>query len=129
MSTQQTVMVIEDNTMLLDALEKKLALNGFKVIACLSGRQAFDALKQAISLPDAICLDYYLIDMNGTEFMNKLNRNEFWKDIPVLVLSNADEEESEKTTLALGAKIYMLKTQYKLEDVVVQLRKILLPVE
>ncbi len=129
MNTQQTVMVIEDNNLLLDALEKKLAFSGFKVIPCLSGRQAFESLTQTIILPDAICLDYYLTDMNGTDFMHKLNNHEAWKDIPVLVLSNADEEESEKNTLALGAKIYMLKTQYKLEDVVVQLRKILLPIE
>lgn len=129
MNTQKTVMVVEDNNLLLDALEKKLALSGFKVIPCLSGRQAFESLTQTIILPDAICLDYYLTDMNGTDFMNKLNNNEAWKDIPVVVLSNADEEESEKSTLALGAKIYMLKTQYKLEDVVVQLRKILLPIE
>lgn len=122
-------MVVEDNNMLLDALEKKLTLSGFKVIPCLSGRQAFESLTQTIILPDAICLDYYLTDMNGTDFMHKLNSHEAWKDIPVVVLSNADEEESEKSTLALGAKIYMLKTQYKLEDVVVQLRKILLPIE
>lgn len=122
-------MVVEDDNFLLQALKKKLSLSGFGVIACPSGKDALNSLETSIQLPDAICLDYYLTDMNGTDFMNKLGRNEFWKDIPVLVLSNADEEESVRSTLALGAKIYMLKTQYKLEDIVVQLKKILLPVE
>ncbi len=122
-------MVVEDDSFLLQALEKKLTMSEFSVIACSSGKDALSSLETNIQLPDAICLDYYLTDMNGTDFMNKLGTNEFWKDIPVLVLSNADEEESVRSTLALGAKIYMLKTQYKLEDIVVQLKRILLPVE
>lgn len=122
-------MVVEDDSFLLQALEKKLTMSEFSVIACSSGKDALSSLETNIQLPDAICLDYYLTDMNGTDFMNKLGTNEFWKDIPVLVLSNADEEESVRSTLALGAKIYMLKTQYKLEDIVVQLKKILLSVE
>lgn len=129
MNTQKTILVVEDDRYLLEALERKLTMSGFTVVACLSGGQALHALSTMLPLPDAICLDYYLTDMNGTDFMNKLIRNECWTDIPVLVLSNADEEESVRSTLALGAKIYMLKTQYKLEDVVVQLKKILLPIE
>lgn len=127
METQYTIMVIEDDKLIREALKTKLTLNGFMVTACSNGGQALDVLSKSIELPDAICLDYYLPDMKGDELMGMLSKNETWSNIPVLILSNADEEESIKNTLALGAKIYMLKTQYKMEDIVVQLRKILSP--
>ncbi len=118
-------MVVEDDRLIREALQTKLTLSGFAVTPCSSGKQALDVLAKSIVLPDAICLDYYLPDMKGDELMEQLSKNETWSSIPVLMLSNADEEGSIKTTLALGAKIYMLKTQYKMEDIVVQLRKIL----
>lgn len=129
MEAKQSIMIVEDDHYILEALQKKLELSGFEVIACLSAKQALDSLTKAIVLPDAICLDYYLPDMNGNEFMDHLQKNEVWVHIPVLILSNSDEEESIRSTLALGAKVYMLKTQYKMEDVIVQLRKIVSPVE
>ncbi len=125
MSTQKTILVVEDDHILLQALDRVLTMHEFAVIPCLTGKQALDSLTKTFKVPDAICLDYYLPDMNGAEFMAILNKNEIWKDIPVVILSNSDEEESERSTLALGAKIYMLKTQYQLDDVVTQLEKLL----
>ena len=122
-------MVVEDDHYLLTAIDKKLSMSGFTVKPYLNGKQALESLSKSIALPDAICLDYFLGDMTGADFMEKLSKNELWRDIPVLILSNSDEEQSIISTLALGAKIYMLKTQYKLEDVVVQLNKLLLTVE
>lgn len=122
-------MVVEDDHYLLTAIDKKLSMSGFTVKPYLNGKQALESLSKSIALPDAICLDYFLGDMTGADFMEKLSKNELWRDIPVLILSNSDEEQSIISTLALGAKIYMLKTQYKLEDVVVQLNELLLTVE
>ncbi len=129
MDIKKVIMVVEDDHYLLTAIDKKLSMSGFAVRPYLNGKQALESLSKSIELPDAICLDYFLGDMTGADFMEKLNKNELWRDIPVLILSNSDEEQSITSTLALGAKIYMLKTQYKLEDVVVQLKKLLLTVE
>jgi DNA-binding response OmpR family regulator len=129
MDVKKLIMVVEDDHYLLTAIDKKLSMSGFTVKPYLNGKQALESLSKSIALPDAICLDYFLGDMTGADFMEKLSKNELWRDIPVLILSNSDEEQSIISTLALGAKIYMLKTQYKLEDVVVQLNKLLLTVE
>lgn len=129
MDVKKLIMVVEDDHYLLTAIDKKLSMSGFTVKPYLNGKQALESLSKSIALPDAICLDYFLGDMTGADFMEKLSKNELWRDIPVLILSNSDEEQSIISTLALGAKIYMLKTQYKLEDVVVQLNELLLTVE
>lgn len=111
------VMIIEDETLLLKAICKKLNLNHFETISCTSGKQALDYLSNLTELPDAIWLDYYLKDTNGLDFMQELKKNKKWENIPVIVVSNSASPEKVHSMLALGAKKYLLKSQYRLEDV------------
>src|SRR3982074_157377 len=83
------VMVVEDETLLLQAITKKLKLTGLDVVSCSSGQQAIDYLKNLDQLPDAVWLDYYLKDMNGLAFMQTLKEKSEWSSIPVVVVSNS----------------------------------------
>src|SRR5579859_5702440 len=88
-----TIMVIEDETLLLQAITKKLKLSNMDVLSCASGQQALDYLSNVDELPDAIWLDYYLKDMNGLEFMHKVKQSPKWSKIPVIVVSNSASPE------------------------------------
>ena len=83
-----TVLIIEDEELLLKAIARKLKLNGLSFILSTSGTQAFKILKEVKKLPDAIWLDYYLNDMNGLEYMNALRKNDKWFHIPTIAISN-----------------------------------------
>lgn len=124
MSKQRpTIMVIEDETLLLQAIIKKLKLSNIDVLSCASGKQAIDYLNNMEELPDAIWLDYYLKDMNGLEFMHEIKNNPAWEDIPVIVVSNSASPEKVKNMLALGAKKYILKAEYRLDQIIELIRK------
>jgi len=112
------VMVVEDERLLLQAIAKKLKMNEMEVIPCLSGKKAFDYLKSLSKLPDVIWLDYYLKDMDGLGFMNRLKENSKWKKIPVVVVSNSASPKKVHNMLALGVKKYFLKAEYRLDDLV-----------
>ncbi len=111
------VMVIEDEQLLLKAIDRKLASLGFEIVSCTSAEQAIDYLNNMPTLPDAIWLDYYLGKMSGLDFMNELKGNEKWANIPVIVVSNSASSEKKSAMLALGAKEYILKAEYKLGDI------------
>jgi len=111
-------MVIEDEVLLLQAITKKLGFNGITVIGCISAEQAFDYLENHPKLPDAIWLDYYLKDMNGLEFMNKLKEKTKWAQLPVFVVSNSASQDKVNRMLAIGAKKYLLKAEYRLDDII-----------
>lgn len=113
-----TVMVLEDEALLLQAITKKLQLNQLQTISCTQGKQAIDYLRELENPPDAIWLDYYLKDMDGLNFMNELKKNKVWAKIPVFVVSNSADDEKVHSMLALGAKRYLLKAQYRLEDII-----------
>jgi CheY-like chemotaxis protein len=117
-----TVMVVEDETLLLQAITKKLKLSGLDVISCASGQQAIDYLSNLDELPDAVWLDYYLKDMNGLAFMQTLKDNPKWTDIPVLVVSNSASPDKVNNMLGLGARKYILKAEYRLDEIIEMIR-------
>jgi len=113
-----TIMVVEDETLLLQAITKKLKLSNLDVISCASGQQAIDYLESLDELPDVVWLDYYLKDMNGLAFMQALKENERWSHIPVVVVSNSASPEKVHHMLALGVKKYILKAEYRLDEII-----------
>lgn len=117
------VMVVEDERLLLQAIAKKLKMNEMEVIPCLSGKKAFDYLNSSSKLPNVIWLDYYLKDMDGLGFMNRLKENSKWKKIPVVVVSNSASPKKVHNMLALGVKKYFLKAEYRLDNLVEIIRE------
>ena len=120
-----TVMVVEDEVLLLQAITKKLKLSNMDVLSCSSGQQAIDYLESVDEQPNIIWLDYYLKDMNGLAFMQALKANPKWSDIPVLVVSNSASPEKVHNMLGLGAKKYILKAEYRLDEIIAMIRDFL----
>lgn len=113
-----TVLVVEDEKLLLEAIVKKLKLNGLSVIASPSGKEALKILEQSEKVPDVIWLDYYLKDMNGIEFMNALRKNSKLHSIPTIVVSNSASEDKVSNMLGLGVKKYYLKAENRLDQII-----------
>lgn len=120
-----TVLVVEDEILLLEAATKKLEKSGISVVPCSSGEAALSQIKNLPSPPDAIWLDYYLKDMNGLAFMERVKENKAWADVPVIVVSNSASPEKVHNMLALGVDKYILKAQYRLDEIVDILHEII----
>lgn len=122
-----TIMVVEDEVLLLEAITKKLHVSHFDVIGCRSGEQALDYLKSVPEMPNAIWLDFYLKDMNGLDFLKQVRANpdQKWQRIPVLVVSNSASEPKVNAMLALGASGYLLKAEHRLDDIINRIEKLI----
>ncbi len=112
------MLVVEDEVMLAQAIVKKLELANIDVVSSVSGKQALDYMGTLTQLPDGIWLDYYLKDMDGLEFMEQLKKNPAWANIPVVVVSNSASPEKINRMMALGAKEYLVKSDYSLQSVI-----------
>ena len=124
MENNLKVLVVEDEPLLLEAIGDKLQKVGIDGILCSSGEKALEHMSSDVEIPDAIWLDYYLKDMNGLAFMDKVRQNAKWQDIPVIVVSNSANAQKVNTMLALGVKKYLLKAEYRLEDIVDIIRQL-----
>ena len=117
--TKKTILIVEDETALLQAITTKMEKSGFKTVGCTTAEQALDYLKNLTEVPDAIWLDYYLGgSMNGVEFLERVKQNEKWSNISVLVVSNTATEGNIDRMVSLGIEKYFVKAENKLGDMI-----------
>jgi DNA-binding response OmpR family regulator len=103
------VLLVEDDPSVLEMYRLKLELDGYRVNTALDGEEG---LKKAGELtPDIIFLDIRLPKMDGLEVLRKLRAQEKTRDIPVIILSNYDEEDLVARGLRLGAHEYLIKAR------------------
>lgn len=118
------ILVIEDEELLLSAIQRKLSSQDVLVVTCTSGKKAIELLASLERLPDVIWLDYYLKDMNGLEFMKALKAHNAWARIPVVVVSNSANTTTINTMLGLGVKQYFLKAENVLDTIIETVMKL-----
>ena len=70
-------------------------------------------------------LDLMLPKKNGFEVLEELQKDEKWKTIPVIILTNLGQESDAKRGLALGASEYLVKADTKINDIIAHVKKYL----
>jgi CheY-like chemotaxis protein len=116
-------MVIEDEALLVTAIQNKLENVGMKADFFKTGEAALDFLSKATQLPDVIWLDYYLKDsMDGLEVLKQLKENKAWQHIPVIVVSNTANQSTIHTMISLGADKYLVKVENQLDEIVQEVK-------
>lgn len=122
-SEPKTVLVVEDEQALQEAIKLKLKKEGINVVAVSTGEDAVKCLKE--EKPDLVWLDILLPGMNGLEVLRKI-REEFKLDkLPVVIISVSAGQDKIKRALSLGASDYIVKSGYNLIDIVNRVKKYL----
>lgn len=98
---------IEDN---IKALSFDLLDDGYDVATALSGHQALLEIQN--HPPDLILLDLLMPEMDGFEVCRRLQETPMRRDIPVIVVSALDDNESIVRALDVGAQDYVTKPYY-----------------
>lgn len=116
------VLVIEDDKFLRELLVRKLASEGFDVQNAIDAQAAFTILEERI--PKIILCDLILPGIDGFEILKRIKENAKTKDIPVVILSNLGQKEDLDKAMALGAKDFMVKANFTLDEIVTKVRSI-----
>jgi DNA-binding NtrC family response regulator len=100
-----SVLVIDDEEIIREALEALLVVEGYTVTTAATGGQGIDALgdKQI----DAVLLDLMLPDKNGLEILEEIRRLD--DELPVVMITAFGTIESAITATKLGAFHYFPK--------------------
>jgi CheY-like chemotaxis protein len=83
-----TVLVVDDDPSVLDALNELLQNEGYDVVTALDGSVALDHLRRGLR-PCAILLDLMMPGMDGWDFRHEQLKEADLKDIPVVVITAA----------------------------------------
>lgn len=117
------IAIIEDDPVISQMYRMKFEADGFEVQLANNGVRGV-ALVEAF-LPDMILLDLQMPEMDGTEALRVIRKNEWGKNIPVIVLTNLGEEESPKEIRALGIHSYIVKADLTPRQVVQRVKEAL----
>ena len=109
-SGERFVLVVDDNEDFTLAVKGLLQTEGFKVEIANDGARAFEILRA--STPSIIFLDLVMPQMDGFEVIQRLQRDETWKKIPVVVLSGKELTSEEWEKLNAYAKDFVKKAEF-----------------
>ncbi|MCP4422528.1 MAG: response regulator, partial [Chloroflexi bacterium] len=101
------ILVVDDNDLNRDLLARRLQRVGHEVVMAENGRVALEKL--ATHCFDIILLDIMMPVMNGFELLPILKADPQLANIPVIVISAADDTESIVKGIELGAEDYLPK--------------------
>ena len=98
------ILAIDDEPHILRFLQSNLQLANYMVLTSARG---MEGLRMAIETPpDLVLLDLGLPDVSGVEVLRRLRRK---SDVPVIIITARDDEESMVAGLNQGADDYLIK--------------------
>jgi DNA-binding response OmpR family regulator len=118
-----TILLIEDDPFLLSMYSTKFELENFKVVTAEDGEKGAELVGETI--PDIILLDILMPKMDGFQVLEKIKANPKTKDIPVILLTNLNQQEDVERGLELGANDHLIKAHFMPSEVVDKIKKLL----
>ncbi len=121
MVKKKFIFIIEDEQTLSRSLRDKLEREGYRVETAIDGKLGLASVKR--EKPDLLILDIILPGLNGLEVLKGLKSDSRSKHIPVLLVSNVDDEKQQREAQRLGAANYLLKSNVTLAKIIEEIQK------
>lgn len=116
MDKKHTILVVEDEKPLSEALQLKLKKAGYHVLCALNGQEGLEmALNEH---PSLILLDIVMPVMDGITMLDKLRKDAWGKKVSVIILTNLIKVDTLEQMREKGVRQYLIKTDWKLEDLI-----------
>jgi CheY-like chemotaxis protein len=124
MENKKKVMIVEDDSFVMDIYQTKISKEGFDVITAENGAEAIKKLEEG-EKPDLILLDIIMPYMDGLTVLKKIKEKEDLKKIPVVLLTNLSQKEEIQQGFDLGAEDYLIKSHFTPSEVMEKIGKYL----
>lgn len=103
----KTVLIVDDIPTNVDVVLGFLAEAGYRVLVSDGGYRALDQL--ARTTPDIILLDLIMPGLDGIETCRRIKANHEWSQIPVIMMTAADELSKKLAAFEAGAVDFVTK--------------------
>ena len=125
MENKKTILVVEDEKSLINAIIDALHLKNFLTLSAKNGKEGVElALSKH---PDLILLDLLMPEMDGMTAFKKIREDAWGANVPVIILTNlnANNEHLVKDVFKTNPDFYLIKADYKLADIVKKIEEVL----
>lgn len=109
------ILLIEDEQLMIELLERKLSQEDYEISVARDGVEGLEKMKE--EKPDLVLLDIIMPKMGGFEVMEEINKDVELKKIPIVVISNSGQPVELDRAQRLGAKDWLIKTEFDPQEV------------
>lgn len=120
---KKKVCIIDDDANIREIYLVKFNQEGFDVLLAADGEEGMKIVRE--KRPDIILLDLQMPIKNGTEVLEELNKDEELRKIPVIVLTNIDNEDSYHEVGKFETRFYLIKSLTTPQKAVDYVREVL----
>ena len=108
------ILVVDDSATSRRLLAKRVEKLGHEAKLACDGQQALDILQGTVSGKsgeriDLVLLDMFMPNLNGDEVLEKMKKDESLKNIPVIMISGAEDVSQKARCIELGASDFLPK--------------------
>lgn len=122
-TSDQFVLVVDDSKDYANALKRQLEDEGYRTAVAHNGAEALEVLKK--SVPALIFLDIVMPGMDGFQVVRRLQTNEAWKKIPVIIMSGKELTNQERDMLQDYIKDVLNKEEFSKEALSSTIKRVL----
>ena len=122
MNSNKTILIIDDEADLVEALTVRLNEAGYNIISAHDGLEGYN--KARSEMPDLIILDLLLPKISGFKVSRFLKFDDNYKQIPIIILTARAEEEDKNLGMETGADLYITKP-FDNDDLLDSIKKII----
>ena len=124
MAEKKKILIVDDDSFLLDMYALKFSQNGFEVHTGTNGKEVIEKLSGGLK-PDIILVDIIMPEMDGFEMLEKINRDNLSPGSVKIILSKKSEQADIDRGRALGVSGYIIKANSTPQEVIEQVTGIL----
>lgn len=121
---QLKVIIVDDDDFLVDMYATKFNNSGVSVEACKSGEVLLEKLTNGLKA-DLILLDIIMPNIDGIEVLRKMREQKLGENIPVVMLTNQNDEKDISECKKLGISGYIVKSAATPSEVISETMKII----
>ena len=119
------ILLIEDDVNLLYGLQAKFRVEDFEVATDLGSEKSEIIEKIRTFKPHYIILDIVLPRVDGFEVLKEIKSNPEFSKIMVFIFTSLSDSDSKQRANKLGANLYLVKTEFNLDEFVAKFKKII----
>lgn len=115
------ILVVEDEELIGDLLQRKLMQEGYYASVARDGEEALKQIQE--DKPDMILLDIVLPRLNGFEVLEELKKDDVFRQIPVIIISNSGQPAEIERAKELGVRDWLVKTEFDPREVLEKVQR------
>ena len=110
------ILLVEDDAFMRELFARGLREAGFSVDDAPDAESGLEMIPK--NIPDLILLDLLLPGKSGFDFLEEIKQHDFYKHIPVVVVSNLGSKGDIDNALDLGAADFLVKANSTIDEII-----------